>query len=433
MAQSSVHSSNCRQVFMASMAFFIPIDGLSADYKERMQECAPASVSFAHRYSAELRIKNVGKLDSKFHKSDRFYFDSQDEYCTPLRRPVTLYPNLVKFRIGNNRCQYYLMILAEINKVFQENPECIKNKEYCTPIDLVYLKKAIYDEEKCRFYSCQENSDGNVIKFGDWLNSILSKLVGSIFLPYIEKTVIASIVKIVVQDIDAGEITTEEELTKAFADAHIGKMQKVEAFLSDSNNFDPIEHTRQSSDMEKFVYGLLYANNNFLQLHDKCVKHKISDFYSNNYSEQYWAVPNNIVSIHTGYPFRRATTDKPSVAGVSGSHLFHDCITDMCMLLMLDGLIKEFGNNGKMKSHEIERKRSSILEYFNETVYNVLELDERLHFFMSSFGLREKFDKVQNVVAPRRNAMESVFAMTSAIIAWLIGLLSVIIALINKF
>lgn len=96
--QSATYFLSRRQVLMARMSFFIPLGRLSAEFKELIDNCALQTVLFAHHYHTELRIENIGTRYCGDKENALFYYDSQDGHCKPVRRPVTLYPNLVKFK-----------------------------------------------------------------------------------------------------------------------------------------------------------------------------------------------------------------------------------------------------------------------------------------------------------------------------------------------
>ena len=148
---------------------------------------------------------------------------------------------------------------------------------------------------------------------------------------------------------------------------------------------------------KNFVYGLLYANDNFMMAHTDTVENVLESYYSNNKVEKYWADNESIVHIKTGSPYYHS--DYPESSGLKGNlNKYLPTLLDMGMLIYIKCRMQRFlSTYGNMSPQEIEDERGSLVHLFYNKLFNQTELDKRMNYFIKSFDLYRKLEQIQNI------------------------------------
>lgn len=416
---------------MAKMAFLVPVPTMLRKYREKATNPLPKKVSFVHNLNASFTYCPYQFISAPIP----FRYTSKYNGCDSLCRHVGITPYLLKYRIGKNRAANYAVVLiATVDKHFHVADSKIQEYEWCTPFDLVYLKRGVYDsvadEDDGKGGLITSPNDGEQ-SLRDWLKSIISEVSG-IRQSALDLSGIISSTNITVVGVDYAlddaEAVNKEAQRQYYSPEHY---RTIDDFLAAELNIENRE--RSVSVAQRFIYGLLRNNDNFMQLHRSSIHRVLNRFYSNNYVEAYWAVEDSILSVKTGSPFVNLPKDEQNDVAVSNSLDGSGCLMELCVLGMLDRELEHFGRqHNRMKPHEIELRRAQIAEYFNERILNVWEMDHRMDYFMDRFRLNRRFNRLLEVSVPRVNARNMVFSRTGAIIGWSIALLTIIITILTS-
>ncbi len=134
--------------------------------------------------------------------------------------------------------------------------------------------------------------------------------------------------------------------------------RQIQDFLQQNTGSRPTQRFSKFSDMERFVYGLLYSNDNYRRVHDNSTR-IIEDFYSNNVVEQYWAIPDNIVYVKSSSPFINVNNIR--LQELHGDLHDVNCLLELCMNLTLENSIREFAERTlRLSPQEMESRRATI-------------------------------------------------------------------------
>lgn len=420
-----------RPIFMAKMAFLVPVPIMLWQYRCRASNSLEKGVPFVHNLNASFTY-------CSYHSSGEpvpFRYTSRYNGADSRQRRVGITPYLLQYRIGKNRAvNYAVVLIATIDKHFHTGgPPTIQDDEWCTPFDLVYLKRAVYKslsekrKEKDGLFTSANNGEQNL---RDWLTSIICQVSG-VRARAVDLSGIISSTNITVPGIDATindvDAVNKEARNQYYLPTYYSK---IEDFLDADLVPGGMEHS--VSDARRFIYGFLRNNDNFMQLHQNSVRPVLDRFYSNNYVEGYWAVEDGILSVKTGSPFVNLSEDEQLCDTLLSNSLDgNNCLMELCVLGMLDRELEQFSrHHNEMKPHEIELRRAQIAEYFNERILNVWELDRRMDYFMNRFRLDKRFRRVLEVAVPRVNARNVIFSRTVAVIGWVIALITLIVTII---
>jgi len=423
---------------MTSMAFIVPLHRIRRSYKRRITIPLANQLPFVHDFNADFRYYSIsGHNPLATPDYTLFYYNSNEK-----NRSARVYTYLIRYRIGRNQPNSYAIVLvAEVDKVFKEDHVPFNaDSNFCTPDDIVYLKRAFYETGETGLFT----NDGGRISLHDWLINLVAEVSGRMGDYWRNSTIAGSVVNINVQYINVNTCISKCELDDRFTDSYYGiqaasnnaavnngivYLNQIQDFLQRNIVGMPSPLYSFFYDMERFVYGLLYANDNFARAHDNAVQ-IVDDIYSNNVSEQYWAVRGNIVFIKTASPFVNVC-DRERQA-LNGEIRRINCLLELCMCLSLDRDIRSLHRRYlNMKPQEIESQRAAIAECFNDSIYNLQELDERKDFFIRRFGLRQRFDDLVSVVQPRISLMDRLFNRSNMILSIIIATLTFLVTFLT--
>lgn len=203
----------------------------------------------------------------------------------------------------------------------------------------------------------------------------------------------------------------------------------IDQFLSrDLYDVSSHEYT-DYKDMERFVYGLLYANDNFLKVHDNSTQ-IVKDTYSNNITEKYWAAHDSIVFINIASPFINVSEKKFVL--LEGNIQDVTCLLELCMSLSLEKNIRYLRQHYlRMTPFELERRKIEIAECFDDSIYNLPELDIRKDYIIRRLGIKQQFENLLTIVEPKINLMDRMFSRWNLSISLTIASITLLITLLS--
>ena len=182
-----------------------------------------------------------------------------------------------------------------------------------------------------------------------------------------------------------------------------------------------------------FVYGMLYANDNFMMADRNAVERIVNMVYSNNKVEKYWADDETIVHVKVGSPYYCSLEHhKQELIGNLKKEL--PTLLDMGMLIVVKLRLQRFNLGHRyLSAQEIEDSLGVVADFLYGKLFNLTELDERMDYFVEQFHLHRMFNELQGVVVPRKNSMEIGFLHNMNIWVLLVGLFTLLATVIGLF
>lgn len=432
--QNAIQTTHFRDVFMTSMAFVVPLHRVRREYRRRTTIPLSNHLPFVHNFSADFRFYPISRYNPLAHLDYvTFYYSSVNR----LERMVKVYPYLVHYRIGNHQPnRFAIVLLAEIDKVFDYFHHPINDAtNFCTQDDIVFLKRAFYETGDNGLHT---HANGG-IEMCHWLSNLVAEISGRLDNHWRHPIIAGSVVNVNVQRININSCISKYELDVIFTHAYYGtlvrnnlfRQRQIQDFLFQNIDNWPTQSASDYFDMERFVYGLLYSNDNYRRVHDNSTQ-IIDDIYSNNVAEQYWAIPDNIVYIKASSPF--VNVNNMRLQELHGDLHGVNCMLELCMCLTLEDSMRELAErNLRMTSQEMESRRATIAEYFDDSIFNLQELDNRKTYFIRRFGLRQRFDNLMGIVQPRISLMDRLFNRWNITLSLTIAFLTLVITFLAIF
>lgn len=256
------------------------------------------------------------------------------------------------------------------------------------------MKKAIFENGEDGPFD-QEILEG--LRFLDWVKLIIQEIDNQ---KTIEPILSYSIVDIYTQQIEpTGICSNIKSIGNLLKSQFYQQDNPINTFLEQNITLLCKNGTMKSTSVLKknFVYGLLYANDNFMMAHTDTVENVIESYYSNNKVEKYWADDESIVHIKTGSPYYHL--ENPESSELNGNlNKFLPTLLDMGMLIYIKCRMQRFlSTYGNMSPQEIEDERGSLVHLFYNKLFNQTELDKRMNYFIKGFDLYRKFEQIQNI------------------------------------
>jgi len=437
-------TSMAQNVYMVSMAFLVPLRKLKAKYVwQRLkhdnkgqgdEKVKTLETPFALYPNASCRYWVVeGCADIYPVTSNVFYFRSCYNGVDKIVREITVTPLLMELKLGKKHsCQYFLVLKVSVDKVFGKKKTQYSSSDFCTEFDIVNLKKAFFDRGENGL--CM-NEYGFGTYLYDWLRIILLELEGQrrrdIQLSY---TVIdVSTQKINVTATQNTVAAVNEEFMTAYyrnyTQSLIGDYLKQRICLLQRNGA-----VQESSVPEShFVYGMLYANDNFIMADRSAVERIVNMAYSNNKVEKYWADDETIVHVKAGSPYYCSLgPHKQVLTGNLEKEL--PTLLDMGMLIAIKLRLQRFNLRHRcLSAQEIENSLGVVADFLYGKLFNQTELDKRMDYFVEQFHLRRMFNELQGVAVPRKNSMEIGFLHNMNIWVLLVGVFTLLVTIIGLF
>ena len=436
--------SMAQNVYMVSMAFLVPLRKVKAKYvwqrlkhnnKEQDDEkVTTLETPFALYPNASCRYWVVeGCADIYPVTSNVFYFHFCYNGVDTIVREITVTPLLMELNLGKKHSrQYFLVLKVSVDKVFGKKKTQYSSSDFCTEFDIVNLKKAFFD--RGRNGLCM-NEYGFGTYLYDWLRIILLEIEGQrrrdVQLSY---TVIdVSTQKINVTATQNTIAAVNEDFMAAYyrnyAQSPINDYLQQHIYLLQRNGV-----VQESSVPEThFVYGMLYANDNFMMADRNAVERIVNMVYSNNKVEKYWADDETIVHVKVGSPYYCSLEHhKQELIGNLKKEL--PTLLDMGMLIVVKLRLQRFNLGHRyLSAQEIEDSLGVVADFLYGKLFNLTELDERMDYFVEQFHLHRMFNELQGVVVPRKNSMEIGFLHNMNIWVLLVGLFTLLATVIGLF
>lgn len=153
-----------------------------------------------------------------------------------------------------------------------------------------------------------------------------------------------------------------------------------------------------------FIYGLLYANDNFMMVNTATVDKTLGVYYSNNKVEKFWADDECIVHIKNNSPFYYSEKqDTQKLTGKLDEEL--PVLLDMCMLIYIKRRMQMFlSEHSNMSLQKVEYERGALTSLFCRKLFNQTEMDNRMDYFIKGFRLQRMFEETQRITNSTGNS-----------------------------
>ena len=433
--------SMAQNVYMLSMAFLVPLRKLKAKYvclqtkKDKNDDRVTAlDTPFVLYPNASCRCWIIeGSADRYPVTSNVFFFRSCYNGIDTIVREITVTPLLMELNLGKKGChQYFLVLKVSVDKVFGKKKSQYSSLDFCTEFDIVNLKKAFFDRDR-NGLSMNEYGFGTYLY--DWLRIILLELEGQkrkdIQLSYTVIDVSTQKVNVTATQNTIAAIN-EEFMTayyRNYRQSPIDDYLRQNIVLLQRNSV-----VRETSVPEAhFVYGMLYANDNFMMADRNAVGRIVNMAYSNNKVEKYWADDETIVHVKTGSPYYCSLEHhKQILTGNLKREL--PTLLDIGMLIVIKLRLQHFNlRHRHLSAQEIEGSFGMIADFLYGKLFNQTEMDMRMDYFVEQFRLHRMFNEIQRVVIPKKNSMEIAFLHGMNIWVLLVGILTLLTTIIGLF
>lgn len=413
-----------RNVFIASLAFFIPLHRLRRRYRRLRGSRKEIALPFAHYPNAHCAYRLLSDVHSDpLTREHTFSFRSRhdgkdEEWCQ-----VGVRPFLVEFRLRRRRF-HMLLLLASVNKVFPGAAEPYRAEDFCTEFDLVSLKKAFLEKGKNGLHAGRGTQSPD---FHEWLTDLLHETAGK---SYRYRRPVYSIADVRVQQLEVTPKNNYQKRTDAaFQEAfYHSSDSSVDAFLhrpvrmpADAGSPDHIRRTHVTE--ADFVHGLLYANDNFMMLAETAKAAITEGGHTNNRTEKFWADDGSIVRLSVHAPF--FLPEKEVAQRLKGEPDDAQCLPEMCLLIYLRSLLSKLKREHRsLSADEIDERLGELDACLREPLFNLTETDRRMDYFKERFGLPADAAAVKSLMLPRKNLLERFFQRTTGKIAIFIAALA---------
>ena len=436
--------SMVQNVYMVSMAFLVPLRKLKAKYVWQQLKhdnndqdnnyVTTLDTPFVLYPNASCRCwRTEGSADIYPVTPNVFYFRSCYNGIDTIVREITVTPLLMELNLGKKGChQYFLVLKVSVDKVFGKKKSQYSSLDFCTEFDIVNLKKAFFDRDR-NGLSMNEYGFGTYLY--DWLRIILLKLEGQkrrdIQLSYTVIDVSTQKVNVTATQNTIAAIN-EEFMTayyRNYRQSPIDDYLRQNIVLLQRNSV-----VRETSVPEAhFVYGMLYANDNFMMADRNAVGRIVNMAYSNNKVEKYWADDETIVHVKTGSPYYCTLEHhKQTLSGDLKREL--PLLLDISVLIVIKLRLQRFNlRHRRLSAQDIEDSFGVIADFLYGKLFNLIELDQRMDYFVEQFHLHRMFNEIQRVVIPRKNSMEIAFLHSMNIGVLLVGVLTLLVTIISLF
>lgn len=428
-----------QNVYMVSMVFPIPLINLKDEYIKDSKNEKVLKSSFILYPNVKCKC---WEYDNKGNKSTvvpkRFFYNSSNGLISNVRE-IEIKPMLMELDLGikmtrkfsfaskKKSCQYFLLLLISIDKVFEKNKDSYLNIDFCTEFDIVNLKKAFF-ENKIREVSVDRKY------LDDWLKEVLLELEKTKRKEEVQLSY--TIIDICTQRIDIkNDQNILSDVTSKFTENYYQNSAEspIDNYLNQCIVLHRNDKVMNDSNITSkfFVYGLLYANDNFMMLDKNAIEYIISECYTNNKVEKFWADDETIVHIKTNTPYFCSENKKEQkLTGDLMKEL--PTLVDMSMLIYMKFKLQEFEKQyKKLTVKQIEKSRGMLSELLCGNLYNQTEMDKRKDFFISQFCLHKRFKEILNAAISHKNAMEISYIRSTNIWIIVISLLTLLVTIVG--
>ena len=403
-------------VFRTRMAFVIPIGRVRDSVSRKITETFEPKTHFVRKYNVAARYialtNNIAPKSYIPSASCSFNSRPSGRGKNFISRTADFSFYLLKYALkGINNQQFALIMLADLDFATL-NPISYK---LITPHDISYLKGAVLAKNGL---------------LSDSIKQIVKEITPPISYSHLNEIEIkGTVINIKAHLVDTIQLPVRSRLESNLKNSFNSSSRNViiSSFLKTDMSGYMRPHDTAYSDMERWVYGLLYNNDNFMMADDSVVGETVGSYYSNNFVERYWASPSTILTIKTSHPFLDSNPYNEK-----NDFCDFDSLVESCLLISLDRRIEALlSRHGSMTYHEIEKRKAEIASFFNYTVNNLVELDRKLQFFIQRSNLPQRYERVLGIVTPRSNIIVKYRSEMIAIVSVIIALLSLITAILT--
>lgn len=365
-----------KNVFVSSFSFFVPIHKI--DPKEySMDNGTIQSIDLpVHIQNCYAKCRYLKVAD----KGQELYYISKDKKGNPVELKVNAYPYLISFKPNDDKANIsFLVIHVLIDKVFET-----ESKHLVSATDLVALKKAFYENsEKGLFTSPHQVGKQHY----HWIKELVCKIENN---NREDVQITSSIVNLCSLPLDMSIANSFEDIDINFSKTYykdISDYKSLEAYLG--------------ADDSKFIYGLLFANDNYLNTPIELVDKLLKSSFSNNIYEKTYANLNDIVVIKTHTQYTYSMKEKTKKYHIPS---FHDtqCLYEMCHILYLKQELASIRDNiSKSKtSADIKSALSSLAKFLEMKLFHVEEADGKMDYFYKTMGINSSYSALREFAEP---------------------------------
>lgn len=405
-----------QNLFVVSMYFFTPLEKLSKEYIEKIQNTKDAIEAPDYIQNAGFICKYLDLNKSESISAQEFVYKSQDpENGNPILRKINLHPFLFQFYPDKTQRKGipFLVVRTSINKRFtylSPSADTLAS-DFCTEHDIIMLRQALLKPNGQGAYF---HIDNKIYNHREWLENIVNLIEENPISEDRKKHIsfFNSITDICTTTIDKAQDNNYEE-----------------AFINEYY-CTKIDKIRITSDDRRFCYGILTGNENYMRVPETELDAILKEGYSNNITEHTFAVPKSIVFIKKHHPFPNASR----ISVMPESLCFIQYIHEMCGCLYIDRQLKQTRQLFRSKeSAKIKSALSSLAETLGTKLFRITEADHRAEYIYSAFGLRDEYERLKergnlladaiNIKYSRRN---NLVLIVLTMLTILIGLLQII-------
>ncbi|MDE7387010.1 MAG: hypothetical protein K2N28_07715 [Muribaculaceae bacterium] len=411
--------SGLRPVFKTGMAFVIPLERVRASVSRKITHTFKPNADYVNNFNVRATYlpldKNAG-LGCAAGLPGSINFDSRPEGRGKVyvRREAKVSFYLLRYAFkGVNRPECVLVMLAELD--FATNGS--QDYDFITPHDIICLKNTLLAANGAGYTTIRE---------------IVSDIMPAGFQRKSEIKVKGTVINVRAAITDSRKPRRDTLAKDLYSSFYLSgdRPVTISSFLKTNMSGYMRPHDTTCSDMERWVYGLLHNNDNFMMADDSVIADNVrTSYYSNNFVERYWASPSTVLTVKVASPFLE--TEENGCR--HDDFCDFDSLTETCLLITLGRKInKLLSRHDSMKYQEVEKRKAEIASCFSYTVMNLIELDRKLQFFIRRSNLHERYESVLRIVTPRRNVIEKYRSEFIALLSIAIAFLTLIITLLKQ-
>lgn len=379
-------------------------------------------------------LRLIKYLDAKFKSAQlenetRCFFYKYQESGKEVKRRIYAKWWLVCFcsRINRNN-SYYLVTTISIDKSFEkEGSQVCGYGDICTDRDIIHLKKAFYGGDKGLYYI----DNGNERSIKKCFDQIIGNIIGKNPKGHYGRHYIIDVCGVnlwhdkPISWVPPEEVRfTQEELKEAFSGGYYSPPIK------------PYEEVVEN--YQRFVYGLIYGNDNNTVIPPNTMKEALDDSFSNNISERIFAGHKTEVFLHTHHPYPWKEENKNRKKVIASEPLKNQLVFDIFIVMEAKYRLKHIESTLRQGSpSSIKDALASISAYLNSNPYHLGEYNKRILMLYRKLGVNHLLQSVKeqgNLLADARKIeMESrlnyrVLALTAVTV--FIGILGLIVSIL---
>lgn len=358
-----VEEFELRDLLMARMHFFVPLDKVIRCYRKKTIYPIEQSEDFTH-LKATCRYVALSDFNRPFSFE---YIHNGQKFTRTVQMEVFLL-EFVPIYYGVNKKQYYLVVGTQVDKVFGDSEsETFDEGNLCTAQDLVEMKKAFYGEF---FY----NDGSQRVRLYEWLDDKLKKITGQNYEGHYGRHYVVDVLA------TRGVVDSDSRaaLTALFSEAYYRR------------NPDAIQHTFPHID--QLAYGLLFGNNNYDKVPSLQLNRVLGDGFSNNHTEITYAGNSTIVFIksHTPYGWCPEHQDKQKTLDCDFKSVQN--IYEICFVLdakrRLGAIEKSMRVNNASR---IKQALSDMTGFLSKNPLRMGEMDWKMRYLYDHLAITDKF------------------------------------------